>query len=368
MLDLNSLLKQSQQWAKQLGFADMGVSDCDLGDYQANYQRWLEKGYHGEMQWLEDQLKLKFDPQSLHPGTSRILSLRMHYFPPNTEHIQALKNPETAYISRYALGRDYHKLIRKRLAKLAKQIEQFALAHGYTDEADQRPFVDSAPVLERPIAEKAGIAWIGKHTLALTEQDGSWFFLGELFTNIPFPQNQHTVTNKCGDCEACLKVCPTQAFPQPYELDARRCISYLTIEFDGVIPEEFREPIGNRVFGCDDCQAICPWNKFAQHSEEADFSPRHNLDKSSLIELFEWSEEEFLQRCAGSPIRRTGYRNWQRNLSIGLGNAPSDIRIIEALKKRLPEADEVLRPHIEWAIEKQYQPARKRVRKLRSKS
>lgn len=365
MPDIHDLLEQCHLWARELGFAELGVSDCNLNDYQANYERWLEKGYQGDMHWLSEQKPMKFEPQALHPGTERILSLRMHYLPPDSEHIKALKNPETAYVSRYALGRDYHKLIRKRLAKLAQKIEAHAADYNFNEPLNQRPFVDSAPVLERPIAEKAGIGWIGKHTLAMTEHEGSWFFLGEIFTNIPFPVNTKTVENKCGDCEACLKVCPTQAFPRPYELDARRCISYLTIEYDGVIPEEFREPIGNRVFGCDDCQAICPWNKYAKFTQETDFSPRHNLHNSTLLDLFLWTEDEFLERSAGSPIRRTGYRNWLRNLAIGLGNAPSDLRIIEGLKIRLNDADEVLRPHIEWALERQHQPDRKRIRKLR---
>lgn len=292
-------------------------------------------------------------PENLHPGTMRIISLRMNYMPEAADQIDTLKNPSKAYISRYALGRDYHKLIRKRLASLAKRIESYAIEHAIHPSPSQRPFVDSAPVFERKIAEKAGLGWTGKHTLILNKNEGSWFFLGEIFTNLSLPISTKQHENQCGECSACLKICPTDAFPQPYELDASRCISYLTIEYDGVIAEEFREAIGNRIFGCDDCQVICPWNKPSTKGKEMDFSPRHQLDNIELLSLFQWTEEEFLTRTQGSAIRRTGYRNWLRNISIGLGNANKDLRILEALKNKQESADAVLAEHLDWAIAKQ---------------
>lgn len=294
------------------------------------------------------------------PGTLRVISVRMDYLPADTDQIQVLKSPEKAYVSRYALGRDYHKLIRKRLSILAKKIE--AAAPG----AQQRAFVDSAPVMERPLAEKAGLGWVGKHTLVINAEAGSWFFLGEIMTNLPLPLSQQPQDNQCGDCIACLKVCPTDAFPRPYELDARRCISYLTIENKGPIPEEFREPMGNRVFGCDDCQAICPWNKFARPTQEDDFQPRHGLANSDLLTLFNWNEEQFLSRTEGSAIRRIGYERWLRNLAVGLGNAPSDPNIISALEQRLGTVSDLLDEHLQWALAQQRQPNRRRKRKIKA--
>jgi epoxyqueuosine reductase len=256
-------------------------------------------------------------------------------------------------------------LIRKRLSILAEKIDA-ALPEGHPGKGElpQRAFVDSAPVMERPLAEKAGLGWAGKHTLIINSEAGSWFFLGEIFTFLPLPIDQPMQPNQCGECTACLKVCPTDAFPRPYELDARRCISYLTIENKGVIPEEFREPIGNRVFGCDDCQAICPWNKYAQFSKESAFLPRHGLADSDLIDLFMWSEAEFLSNTEGSAIRRIGYEGWLRNLAIGLGNAPSNSRIVQALQSRLNTISAVVDEHILWALTQQQKINYRRKRKI----
>lgn len=361
-------------WAAELGFQGVGVCDTNLSKEKPRFEQWLSKEYHGEMKWLSENTEKRFEPAQLVPETCRILSLRMNYLPQDTQQIKILKSPNKAYISRYALGRDYHKLIRKRLAKLAKKIEEFAQDNYHQTKGDtlykqsevsQRPFVDSAPVLERPIAEKAGLGWVGKHTLVLNREAGSWFFLGELFTNIPIPINTVHVNNHCGDCEACLKVCPTDAFPKPYELDARRCISYLTIENKGSIPEEYREVMGNRVFGCDDCQAICPWNKYAKFTDENDFTPRHDLADIELLDLFKWDEKTFLERTQGSPIRRIGYEAWRRNLSVGLGNAEKSENITLELKRALNSASPMLSEHFQWALDKQLNPNKRRQRKLK---
>lgn len=347
-------------WGRELGFQAVGISDINLQDQEQDLQQWLAKGYQGDMQWMGEHGNKRSRPDELLPGTKRVISARMNYLPPSTEPIRVLKDSSKAYVSRYALGRDYHKLIRKRLSQLAKQIEEF-IGH----EHGARAFVDSAPVMERPLAEKAGLGWTGKHTLIISKEVGSWFFLGEIFTNLELPINLEPPQNHCGDCKACLQVCPTDAFPEPYVLDARRCISYLTIELDGVIPEEFRDPIGNRVFGCDDCQAICPWNKYAQHSQEPDFLPRNNLNDSELLNLFSWNEEEFLQRTAGSPLRRIGYQRWQRNLAIGLGNAQAHPAMLSALVDKLDGASEILAEHLHWAIAQQSTENRRRKRKIK---
>ena len=363
-LALSNLCTNIQHWAKELGFQQIGISDADISSEAERLQQWLGKGYHGSMQWLEDRKQMRLNPERLHPGTRRIISVRMDYLPEGSQQITILKSPEKAYVSRYALGRDYHKLMRKRLALIAEKIKQDAQAIFPELEISSRPFVDSAPVLERPIAEKAGLGWIGKHTLIINQHAGSWFFLGEIYTSLPLPVTEVIAENKCGDCEACLKVCPTAAFPRPYELDARRCISYLTIENKGEIPEEFRTVMGNRVFGCDDCQAICPWNKYAKPTCEADFQPRHGLENSDLLTLFMWDEQTFLKNTEGSAIRRIGYELWQRNLAVGLGNAPANPDIVSALTSRLPQASELVAKHIQWALVQQKNPNRKRVRKL----
>ena len=364
---LETLAQHIAIWARELGFADVGIADLNLSNESERIHAWLAKRYNGDMAWLEENLDKRLQPELLVEGVCRSICVRLNYLPHDTELIKTLKSPEKAYVSRYALGRDYHKLIRKRLAKLAEKIESFALEHSVeTIAISQRPFVDSAPVLERPLAAKAGLGWTGKHTLIINKEEGSWFFLGELLTNIPLPINTNLAANACGDCEACLKVCPTDAFPRPYELDARRCISYLTIENKEAIPLEFREAIGNRVFGCDDCQAICPWNKYAKPTCESDFQPRHGLANSDLLTLFNWSEDEFNKRTEGSPIRRIGYERWQRNLAVGLGNAPSQEAILDALETKKETSSPLVSEHIHWAIEQQQNPNRTRKRKIKN--
>ena len=362
---LQNLLSLIEQWSQEYGFSAFGVSDLNLEAEKATFDRWLENQYNASMDWLEKNNDKRFKPEKLVPGVRRSISFRMNYLPDGHSPIENLKRPEKAYISRYALGRDYHKLIRKRLAKLSQKIHDYAVNEEIIQNANTRVFVDSAPVLERPLAEKAGVGWTGKHSLILDKDDGSWFFLGEIFTNIPFPANQNPSENACGSCEACLHICPTDAFPKPYVLDARRCISYLTIEHEGPIPEEFREPMGNRIFGCDDCQLICPWNNSASHTKESDFSPRHNLENVDLIELFLWDEEEFLKCTEGSAIRRAGYDKWQRNIAVALGNATQDLRIIEALKQKREFASPLVREHIDWALERQTQ-GKRRKRKIKN--
>ncbi|MBL4783503.1 MAG: tRNA epoxyqueuosine(34) reductase QueG [Porticoccaceae bacterium] len=337
-----------RRWGHELGFQQVGFTHIDLEQAGERLQQWLAQGFNGSMQWLAEHGEKRWRPELLLPGTVSIISVRMDYLSPNTDMIARLKDGDSAYLSRYALGRDYHKLIRKRLSTLAKRIEEHS-----QQPVIQRPFVDSAPVMEKPIAEQAGLGWIGKHTLVLNREAGSWFFLGELYTSLELPADTPAAEKQCGNCRACLKICPTQAFPEPYVLDARRCISYLTIENKGPIPLEFRQAIGNRVFGCDDCQIICPWNRFAKATEEDDFRPRHSLDNIKLSTLFQWSEEEFLQRTAGSPIRRIGHERWQRNLAIGLGNAPASDEITEVLKQALPQASALVGEHIQWALGQQ---------------
>ncbi len=361
--DYQKLAADIKVWGRELGFQQVGIADADLSREEPRLKEWLAKGYHGDMDWFETRGMLRAHPEELLPGTIRSISVRMDYLPGDTHQIQVLKDPTKAYVSRYALGRDYHKLIRKRLAQLAQRIEQ-ALPEELR-QGQQRPFVDSAPVMERPLAEKAGLGWTGKHTLILNSEAGSWFFLGELLTYLPLPVDESDQPDRCGTCTACLQVCPTDAFPRPYELDARRCISYLTIENKGPIPEEFREPMGNRVFGCDDCQAICPWNKYAQPTEETDFLPRHGMADSDLLTLFNWNEEQFLRYTEGSAIRRIGYQSWLRNLAVALGNAPSDPEIIAALEAKRPQASDLVAEHIDWALAQQAQPNRRRKRKIR---
>lgn len=347
---LAQLVIDIKKWAKELGFQDIGITDIDLGEHKEHLKNWLIRNFHGELDYMTHHGDMRSRPEQLVPGTVRILSARMDYLPGNVECVHILQQPEKAYISRYSLGRDYHKIIRKRLAMLGKRIEDKVGAFGY------RAFVDSAPVLEKALAQKAGLGWIGKNTLVLNSRAGSWFFLGELFTDLPLPIDPPQKTSHCGSCFACAKICPTEAIVAPYQLDARRCISYLTIELKGAIPVEFRKAMGNRVFGCDDCQIICPWNKFAKPTCETDFLPRHKLDSSELADLFLWTEQEFLDRTVGSPIRRIGYEGWLRNLAVGLGNAPTTIKVVEALKARInPDFErniesEMVREHVFWAL------------------
>lgn len=343
-LDLDQLASTIKTWGRELGFQHVGIAGVELGEHEAHLQRWLDAGYQGEMDYMAAHGSKRARPDELVPGTLRVISLRMDYLPGDTRMAQRLAEPEKAYVSRYALGRDYHKLVRKRLQQLAERIQQEVGPFGY------RAFVDSAPVLEKALAEQAGLGWIGKNTLLLNRKAGSWFFLGELFVDIPLPVDTPQDSDHCGRCTACLDICPTAAFVGERLLDARRCISYLTIELKGAIPSELRSLIGNRVFGCDDCQIVCPWNRFARPTEQGDFQPRHSLDNAELAQLFRWSEEEFLSRTEGSPLRRAGYQRWLRNLAVGLGNAPSTLPVLEALKARQDDPSELVREHVAWAL------------------
>lgn len=343
-----ALRNQIELWAQEAGFDAVGISDMDVERYSQRLDQWLEEGYHADMDWIADRRDLRAFPETLLQGSARVISLRMNYQPPDTKPLEVLKSKDKAYVSRYALGRDYHKLIRSRLSKIAKLIEEWA-AKNLDQHSVQRAFVDSAPVLEKPLAEKAGLGWIGKNTLLLNRNAGSWFFLGEIYTSLPLEADNIEAKDECGKCKACLKICPTDAFPEPYVLDANKCISYLTIENSGPIPEELRIKMGNRVFGCDDCQLVCPWNRFSSDSQETDFSPRHNLDNEDLITLFNWSEEEFLTKTAGSAIRRTGYEGWRRNIAVGLGNGPASIKAIETLANAKTDSA-LVREHVEWAL------------------
>lgn len=346
--DFVLLAQQIKLWARELGFQDAGITSIDLSEHETYLKSWLAKGFHGEMGYLADHGNKRSRPDELVPGTISIISVRMDYLPGDTQAVKVLQSSSQAYISRYALGRDYHKVIRKRLAKLANKITEVAGHFGY------RAFVDSAPVLEKALAEKAGLGWIGKNTLLLNSKAGSWFFLGELYTNLPLPIDTPQATKHCGSCQACLDICPTDAFVGPFQLDARKCISYLTIELKEAIPEALRPKIGNRVFGCDDCQLVCPWNKFAKPTQETDFLPRHKLDSSDLTTLFLWTEEQFLSATEGSPIRRTGYKGWLRNLAVGLGNAATTPEVIAALNSRKDFPDDMVREHILWALKQHH--------------
>lgn len=339
------LVADIKRWALELGFQEAGISDINLSQAEKHLQEWLAKKFHGSMDYMEKHGEKRSRPATLIPGTLRVISVRMDYLPANPEIIKTLQNPNKAYISRYALGRDYHKLIRQRLNILAKKITAEIGTFGY------RVFVDSAPVLEKAIAEKAGLGWIGKNTLLLNKQAGSWFFLGEIYTDLPLPLDQ-SAANHCGSCNACIEICPTQAIVGPYQLDARRCISYLTIENRGAIPLEFRDKIGNRIFGCDDCQLICPWNKFAKPSQEKDFQPRHGLNSAELLDLFLWSEAEFLQKTEGSALRRTGYEGWLRNIAVALGNSEKNAKTIAVLQARYQNTSPLVQEHIAWALDR----------------
>ncbi len=342
-LDLSHFKQRLHDEALALGFADLGVTGTDLSAEKPGYQAWLDKGYHGTMDYLAKHGDKRFFADRLVPGTQSVISVRMDYLP-EAETESRLDHPTKAYIARYALGRDYHKLMRKRLVKLAKWLESQVGELGY------RAFVDSAPVLERAMARNAGLGWVGKHTLVLNSKAGSWFFLGELYTDLPLPPDPPQETEHCGTCTRCLDVCPTNAFTQAWELDARKCISYLTIEHKGAIPEDLRAPMGNRIFGCDDCQIFCPWTKFTPRTREADFTPRHQLDDAELLDLFLWDEATFLARTEGMAIRRTGYENWLRNIAVALGNGAPSKDVIQALKWRRETSSELVREHIDWAL------------------
>lgn len=360
MTDYPELAQEIKLWGRAAGFADVRITDVDLREREAGFQAWLEAGYHGEMAYMAAHGMKRARPDELVPGTIRAISVRMNYLPPDTEEnwrsaaTSAAAQSGHAVISLYARGRDYHKLIRNRLQQLADRIEDRIGPFGY------RVFTDSAPVMEVALAEKAGLGWRGKHTLLLNREAGSMFFLGEILVDIPLPVDA-PMSNHCGQCTACIEVCPTRAIVAPYQLDARRCISYLTIELHGGIPLELRPLIGNRVYGCDDCQLFCPWNKFAQRNGPDDFAVRNGLDSASMIELFSWSEAEFLRNLEGSAIRRIGHERWLRNLAVGLGNALAGLRgdtvlaqaLLAALNSRLDHPSEMLREHVQWALAQQ---------------
>jgi epoxyqueuosine reductase len=338
---LGNLSSSIKRWGRELGFQAVGIADADLSAAEPRLLEWLAQGWHGEMEYMARHGALRARPAELKPGTLRVISCRMDYLNDAPQGIN--DDPETANIARYARGRDYHKVLRERLQKLCDRIEAEAGPFGH------RVFADSAPVMEVELATKAGIGWRGKHTLLLSREAGSWFFLGEVYTSLPLPADA-PAGEHCGTCTKCIDVCPTQAIRGPYQLDARRCISYLTIELKSSIPEEFRPLIGNRVYGCDDCQEVCPWNSFAQVTREPDFAVRNRLDRASLVELFAWTEKEFDERMAGSPIRRIGYERWLRNLAVGLGNAPTTPEVVAALRARADYPSALVREHVAWAL------------------
>ena len=345
-VDYAMLATAIKAWGRELGFGAVGIADCDLAVAEQRLAAWLAKGYHGEMDYMARHGTRRSRPHELVPGTLRVISVRLDYQHHPDEGAEAwgvLGDPHKAYVARYALGRDYHKVLRGRLQQLAERIQ------GEVGDFGHRVFVDSAPVMEVELAVKAGIGWRGKHTLLLSREAGSLFFLGELYTDLPLPVDA-PLSEHCGSCSKCISICPTQAILAPGELDARRCISYLTIELKGSIPLELRPLIGNRVYGCDDCQLVCPWNKYAQVSDEPDFRVRHGLDAAELTGLFAWSGQEFLERTAGSAIHRIGYERWSRNLAVGLGNAPSSAPVIAALQARADDASALVREHVAWAL------------------
>jgi epoxyqueuosine reductase len=344
---LDNLVTDIRLWGEQAGFQQVAISNIDLEQHQQHLQQWLDRHYHGEMHFMEKHGEKRSHPEQLLPGTLRVITVRLDYLPQENELQQTLGDPNKAYISRYALGRDYHKLMRKRLARLAEKITAAAGPHNH------RAFVDSAPVLERGLAEQSGLGWIGKNTMLINSDAGSWFFLGEIFTDLPLPVDPPQAQTHCGTCNACLVDCPTGAIVAPNQVDARRCISYLTIELKGSIPESLRPLMGNRIYGCDDCQLVCPWNKFASASAEEDFQPRHDLQSAQLLDLFAWTEQEFMTRTEGSAIRRIGYQRWLRNIAVALGNAPYSESVKTALTNRLEDCSELVIEHVEWALQQQ---------------
>ena len=349
-VDYNALARNIESWALELGFQQVGIADTDLNGHSAAFLEWLRQRMHGDMGYLGRNVDKRLDPAELHPGTIRVICVRMDYLgvaPPEPTDLPL--NDGSAYVARYALGRDYHKTLRHRLAKLARRI---AASAGVTG-TGSRAFVDSAPVLEKPLGAKAGLGWQGKNTLLLNQDAGSWFFLGEIYTSLPLPVTTPREQPGCGSCRACLSVCPTEAIVEPGKLDARRCISYLTIENKGPIPEDLRAAVGNRIFGCDDCQIVCPWNRFARRSPEAEFAPRHGLDAATIADLLAWDEDEFLDKTAGMAIRRVNHEQWVRNLAVAAGNARPDPHIVAALRARRPSASTMVREHIDWALARQ---------------
>jgi len=352
LTDFTALAQHIKRWGNEVGFAATGITNTDLSAAEIEHNAWLSAGFHGEMDYMASHGSKRTRPAELVPGTIRVITVRMNYLPDAEPMQQVLTDGSRAAISRYALGRDYHKLMRARLQKLADKIsEELKLATPDTDFQNfgYRVFTDSAPVLEVALAEKSGLGWRGKHSLLLNREAGSYFFLGEIYTNLPLPIDAPQAAH-CGTCTSCINICPTQAIVAPYQVDARRCISYLTIELKGSIPNEFRPLIGNRVYGCDDCQMVCPWNRFAQLTQEADFQVRHGLDSVKLVDLFSWSEADFRTKMAGSAIYRIGYERWLRNLAVGLGNAPTSTEVITALKARRDDVSALVREHVGWAL------------------
>ena len=343
---LSTLAQQIKAWGSELGFQQTGITGIDLSVAERRLQAWLAKGFHGGMDWMARYGSKRTHPEELQGGTVSIISVRMDYLPSADEDMWAVINDkDRAYISRYALGRDYHKLMRKRLQQLADNIGNAIGPFGY------RVFVDSAPVMEKPIAQLAGLGWAGKHSNIIHRDAGSWFFLGEIYTDLALPADAVHEDNHCGTCTACIDVCPTSAIVAPYQVDARRCISYLTIEHPGSIPIEFRKVMGNRIYGCDDCQIVCPWNRFATSSKEQDYQPRHDLDTATLVELFAWDEATFLHNTEGSAIRRIGHKRWLRNLAVALGNASSRAEVTQALTSRQGHTSGIIQEHIAWALQ-----------------
>lgn len=337
-----------KQWATALGFADAAISHLDLSQDLAHLRRWLQAGHHGQMAFMARDAEQRANPKRLHANTVSVICVRMNYKPRSADDATVLADGDAAYISRYALGRDYHRVMRSRLLQLGKRIAKQIEPHGY------RVMADSAPLLEKGLARNAGLGWIGKHSLLIKKQAGSWFFLGELLTDLPLPAEPPApADNLCGQCNACMRACPTQAIVAPYTVDARRCISYLTIEHRGSIPLELRPMMGNRIFGCDDCQLACPWNRQAPQTAENDFSPRHQLDHADLVDLFAWSETEWLSRTQGMALRRLDHARWLRNLAVALGNAPRSQKVLDALTRRADHPDPVVREHVQWAMDQQ---------------
>jgi epoxyqueuosine reductase len=336
------LVRDIRRFGAELGFQQLGIAGIPLEQAEQQLLDWLAAGHHGTMDYMARHGTRRSRPAELVPGTLSVISVRLDYLPAAADPWETLGDPERGYVSRYALGRDYHKVMRGRLEKLARRIAEQIGPFGY------RVFSDSAPVMEKPLAANAGLGWVGKHTNLLTRA-GSWFFLGEIYTDLPLPADP-MVESHCGTCRACLDVCPTRAFVAPYKLDARRCISYLTIEHAGPIPVELRPLLGNRIYGCDDCQLVCPWNRFARPASESDFAPRHGLDAARLADLFAWTETEFLQRTEGSPLRRLGHERWLRNVAVALGNAPATPAVSAALQAHSDHPSALVREHVAWAL------------------
>jgi len=342
---VDELVSRIRQWGLDLGFQQVGIADCDLGEAESRLLQWLSRGWQGDMDYLSEHGTRRTRPAALVPGTLRVITVRMNYFPAEAaDSWEVMQDGNLAYVARYAVGRDYHKVLRGRLQKLCERI-------ATVTPFQYRVFTDSAPVMEVELATKSGLGWRGKHTLMLNREAGSWFFLGEIYTDLPLPVDAPQ-SDHCGTCSRCIDICPTQAIVAPYQLDARRCISYLTIEHKGDIPEELRPLMGNRIYGCDDCQLVCPWNRFAQKADAPDFAVRQGLDAPGLVELFSWSEAQFEQRMQGSAIRRIGHERWLRNLAVGLGNAPTSPAVIAALQARRDHPSVMVRNHVEWALKR----------------